>query len=148
MPIMTGDQKNVGRVSQSLVTRLTGWFVSAGAGAITSQGSVATSASGGQQFGTTVTRNAAGDFRILLHRGYKRLIRGDVTVSSATLGAVPGGANLGDLAVTSANYFTGATPVPASGGLGITTVLSSTPATPADPTAGVVVTYDIELADQ
>lgn len=148
MPLMTGDQKNPVKVTQSLVTRLTGWFLSAGAGAIVSQGSVATASSGGQQFGATVTRNAAGDFRLTLHRGYKRLIRGDVTISSPTLGAVPGGADLGNLAVTSAGYFSGATAVPATGGLGITTVLASTPATPADPTAGVIVTYDIELADQ
>lgn len=148
MPIMTGDRKSPSVVTQLLTTRITGWYISTGAGAITSQGSVATASSGGQQFGSTVTRNAAGDIRIALHRGYKRLIRGDVTVASATLGAAPGTANMGTLAVTSSAYFTGATAVPATGGLGIVTVLSSAAGTPVDPASGVIVTYDIELADQ
>jgi Na+/H+-dicarboxylate symporter len=75
------------------------------------------------------------------------MIRGDVTLVAATIGGVPTGANLGTIGVTTAGYFTGATPVPATVGLGIVTVLSSAAGTPADPTAGVVVTYDIELSD-
>ncbi len=133
-------------VTQNRVTRLTGWFLSAGAGAIVSQASTSSATSGGQQCGVTVARNAAGDFRLTLHRGYKRLIRGDVTVSGPTLGAAPGGANVGTLTALAA-YYSGATPVPATGGLGITTVLSSAAGTAADPTAGVVVTYDIEVSD-
>ena len=136
-------------VTQMRVTRLTGWFVSlGGAGTITQQAGTSSAFSGGQQCGVgPVSRTGAGNFLLPLHRGYKRLIRGDVTLSSVGAGTAPGGANLGTVAVVSAGNFTGATPVAAATGVSITTVLSSAAATPADPAAGVIVTYDLEFAD-
>jgi len=133
-------------VTQMRVTRLTGWFVVSG-GNITLQAGVSSATSGGQQCGITWTWSAAGDYRATLHRGYKRLIRGDVSISSGALGAVPTLANVANLAVANTGYFTGAVPVPATGGLGITTVLSSAAATKADPVSTAVVTYDFEFAD-
>ena len=135
-------------VTQTRVSRLTGWFVSlGGAGTITQQSGTSSPTSGGQLCGVgPVSRTGAGNFLLPLHRGYKRLIRGDVTLSSVGAGTTPGGANLGTVAVVAVGNFTGATPIAAATGVSITTILSSTLAV-ADPSAGVIVTYDLELAD-
>lgn len=131
--------------TQTRVSKLSGWFISAGAGAITQQAAVATSTSGGQQCGVTVTRNAVGDFRFTLHRGYKRLIYINGCVTNNALGAAPGGAVTAVGNVTTSAYFTGATPVPATASIGLSTL--SAAGALADPTAGVVVSFEVEVAD-
>ena len=148
MPIMTGDQKFPVKVTQNLVTRLTGWFTITAAGAISAQGSTATATSGGQQFGISWAKNATGDYRATLHRGYKRAIRANCQVHHPVAATAPT-ATAGNTAfvqgLTAAN-FSGATPVPTTG-IGITTVRGEDTLALADPTSGVTISYDIELAD-
>jgi hypothetical protein len=144
MPEMTKYKPD--GVTQIRVTRLTGWFVAVGgAGTITSQSGTSTSTSGGQQCGVTVSRNAAGDFRLTLHRGYKRLIRADAAISHPALGVAPTPVVAAFVAVAAAGYFTGATPVPATGGLGVTCL--NTAGALAEAQAGLIISYDIEVSD-
>lgn len=149
MPLMTGDQKFPAKVTQALVTRLTGYITIGGAGAITAQGTTATANTGGQQYGISWARNAAGDYRGTLHRGYKRAIRAVAQVHHPVAGTAPT-TTAGNTALvqglTAAN-FAGSTPVPTTG-IGITTVRGEDTLALADPTSGVTISYDIELADQ
>lgn len=137
-------------VTQNRVTRLTGWFTIGAAGAITAQAGVASSTSGGQQCGVTVAKAAgAGDYRLTLHRGYKRLIRGsaDVSMPAVTTAPTIADGNVAFVQGAAAANFSGATPLAASGlGLSIQTCRSDTLAV-ANPTSGVTVSYDIEVAD-
>lgn len=144
MPIMSGDAKFLGKVTQNLVTRLTGYFVVGATGAVGTQSSTATTTSGGQQCGVSVSRTATGDYRLTLHRGYKRIIRGDATVHLPTLGAAATGAIDANIQGAVTGNYTGATPVTATG-LGITTTNAA--GALADPQNPCVVTFDLELAD-
>jgi hypothetical protein len=134
-------------VTQTRVTRLTGWFV-ATAGSITAQAGVSTATSGGQLCGVTWARTGAGIFRATIHRGYKRFIRGDAQLVTTAIDTAPVAA----AAVAAANFTlstsglaTGATPVPATAGIGIVSTNAAGAIT--DPTNPVLITYDIELAD-
>ncbi len=137
-------------VTQNRVSRLTGWFTITAAGAILAQSGTATSTSGGQQCGVTVAKAAgAGDYRLTLHRGYKRLIRGGADVSMPALTTAPtiADGNIAFVQGASAANFSGATPLAATGlGLSIQTCRSDTLAV-ANPTSGVTISYDIEVAD-
>lgn len=145
MPIMSGDSKFSTKVAQSLVTRLTGWFIVGAAGAVGTQASTATATSGGQQCGVSVSRTATGDYRLTLHRGYKRLIRGDASIHLPGLGTAATGAIDANIQGAVSGNFTGATPVTATG-LGITTTNAA--GALADPQNPCVVTFDLELSDQ
>ena len=134
-------------VTQIRVTRLTGWIL-ATAGSITSQAATATSTSGGQQCGVTWARTGAGIFRATIHRGYKRFIRGDAQVVAVALDTSPftaAGVADASLCITSSALASGATPVPATAGIGIVTMNAAGATT--DPTNPVLITYDIELSD-
>ena len=135
-------------VTQTRVTRLTGWFIiTGGAGVVGSQAGVSSSTSGGQLCGVTWVRTGLGNYGATLHRGYKRMIRGDAQVICPALNTAPNTATDACLAVASTGYFTGATPVPATGGIAITLLQSTGAIVAADPPAGSTFTYDIELAD-
>jgi hypothetical protein len=132
-------------VTQIRVTRLTGWFIVSG-GAITAQAATSTSTSGGQQCGITWAWNAAGDYRATLHRGYKRLIRADASlVMPGALGTFISTALVAIVDVATSAYFTGATPVPATAGIGMT--VQAVVGAKLDPTNGTVITFDLEFSD-
>lgn len=145
---MTGDSKYVGKVTQNLTTRLTGWITIGAAGAITAQAGTASQAGGPQQCGITWSRQAAGDYRATLHRGYKRIIRADGSVTMPAVATAPtlAAGNMVFIQGVLATYFPATAGVPATG-LGLTTTRTDTQVL-ADPTNGVTITYDIELADQ
>lgn len=149
MALMQGEANYRSKVTQSQATRLTGYITIGASGAITAQGTTATATTGGQQYGISWTRNAAGDYRGTLHRGYKRAIRASAQVHHPTAGTAPT-ATAGNTALvqglTAAN-FAGSTPVPTTG-LGIITCRGEDTLALADPTNGVTITYDVELADQ
>jgi hypothetical protein len=131
-------------VTQTRVSRLTGWLAIGATGAITGQSGVSTSTSGGQLCGVTWSRNATGDYRATLHRGYKRAIRGDAQIIGPTIGTAPTGCVDASLIIPP-GCFIGSTPVAATGQVGITTM--SAAGALADPQSGSIVSYDIELAD-
>jgi hypothetical protein len=133
-------------VTQQRVVRLTGSITIGAAGAITAQSGTATSTTGGQQCGVDWSRSAAGDYRATLFRGFKRLIRGSADVSMPAVATAPtvAAGNLAFVQGALAANFSGATAV-AKTGLSITTVRTDTNAL-ADPTNGVTISYDIELA--
>ena len=132
-------------VTQMRVTRLTGWFVVTGT-AISAQAGVSTSTSGGQQCGVTWAYNAVGDYRATLHRGYKRMVRGDASlIVPGTLGTAIATAISAIVDVANVGYFTGAVPVPATGGIGI--VAQAVAGAKLEVASGTIVTYDLEFAD-
>jgi hypothetical protein len=132
-------------VTQVRVTRLTGWFIVTGA-AISAQAGTSTSTSGGQLCGVTWSYSSTGDYRATLHRGYKRLLRTDASlVVPGALGTAIGTAIAAIVGVTTSAYFTGATPVPAAGALGIVT--QAVAGARLEVASGTVVTYDFEFSD-
>jgi hypothetical protein len=127
--------------TQERVTRLIGWLTIGAAGAISAQ---AVTAVTGQGCGITWTRNAAGDYRGTLHRGYKRVINAGGRVTMPALATAPTLAAGNDVfiqGVLAANFIATALST-----LGLTTTRTDTQVL-ADPTNGVTITYDIELSD-
>ena len=143
---MIGDPKYAGpRVTQNNTVRLTGWFtVTGGAGAIAVQAVTATANSGPHQCGVTVTRNAAGDYRLALHRGYRRCIRAAASFIAPILATAPTPAITANMANATNGNFTGTTVV-ATGAFGIQCLDAA--GALADPQDLATITYDIELAD-
>lgn len=134
--------------TQQRSVKLSGWFTIGAAGAITAQASVGTAFSGGQMCGVTVARQAAGDYRLTLHRGYKRAIRAIASVHHPAVATAPT-ATAGNTAFVqgiTAAMFAGSAAVPATG-LGITTVRGEDTLALADPTNGVTISYELELAE-
>lgn len=128
--------------TQDRVSRLIGWLTIGAAGAITAQGVTAV---GGSACGCTWVRNAAGDYRGTLHRGYKRAIRAGADVTMPALATAPTIAAGNDAfvqGISAANYA-GTSNITT---LGITTVRSDTDAL-ADPTNGVTITWELEVTD-
>ena len=134
-------------VTQIRTVRLTGWITIGGTGAITAQAGTASSTSGGQACGVTWSRTTTGDYRATLHRGYKRLIRAGADVSMPAVATAPtlAAGNMAFVQGALAANFSGATAVAVTG-LSITTTRTDTQAL-ADPTSGVTISYDIELAE-
>lgn len=136
------------RVTQTRAVRLTGWFTIGAAGAITAQAGTAQANQKGQQCGITWAKNATGDYRATLHRGYPRAISARAQVHHPVAATAPTAA-AGNTAfvqgITAAN-FSGATALGTTG-IGITTVRGEDTLALADPTNGVTISYDIELAE-
>lgn len=127
--------------TQERVTRLIGWLTIGAAGAISAQ---AVTAVTGQGCGITWTRQAAGDYRGTLHRGYKRCINAGARVVHPAVGTTPTLAAGNDCfiqGVAAANFISTALST-----LGLVTTNTNTQVL-TDPTNGVTITYDIELSD-
>jgi hypothetical protein len=108
------------------------------AGAINAQ-------TGNRDCGVTFTRNATGDYRGTLHRGYARCFGGDAAVIMPTAGTAPTVAAGNDAFIQgiSAANMNGTTPISS---FAIATARSDTDAL-ADPTSGVFISWQLWVSD-
>lgn len=126
---------------QPRTTILTGSItITGGAGAIGAQSGTGVS-------GATATKNAtAGRYDLVLHRGYKRVIKAEADVTSPTAGNVPvvTDGNLGYVNGISAANFAGTSPITT---FTIQCCTSNGVATAANPKAGDTVVWRLEVSD-
>jgi hypothetical protein len=111
---------------------------------ITAAGAILTQ-SGNRDSGVTFTRNATGDYRATLHRGYARCFGGDAAVIMPGLGTVPTLAAGNDAFINgiSAANMNGTSPISS---FGIATSRSDSDAL-ADPTSGVFIAWTLWVSD-
>lgn len=126
---------------QPRTTVLTGWIIiTGGAGAIGSQ-------SGTGASGATATKNAtAGRYDLVLNRGYKRSMKAEADVNSPTAGNVPvvTDGNLAYCNGIAAGNWAGTTPIT---GFTVQCCTSNGVATAANPKAGDIVVWRLEVSD-
>jgi len=122
---------------QPNITILTGSITIGASGAVTAQTDT-------RNGGITFTKNAtAGRYDAVIHRAYRRGMRGTANIMGATAGTVPSGAKLA--------YVTGISAANVAGTAGFSTFsiqcTAADGATATNPGSGDIVTWELQVSD-